>query len=700
MKNIRKILIRDLIALFKAPLALLIAGGLCLLPALYAWFNIYSNWDPYANTGAVPIALACEDPGYTTDAGEEVNVAESVIDSLLETASINWIKVDSEAEARDGVTSGKYYAAIVFDENFTSSMYEGFLNGLERPRATYIENEKKNAIAIKITDTAVGNVENKINEQYISLVVSTLFNKGEKITTEIDSRDYIGRLVENVETMKTTVDDFSTMIKSISAANEKLSASLEGATGDLNAISANLGTVGEKITDVPDTNALASKLIAANATAVNAIGDSVDAIKTASGTDQANNKAKMYRQAAKHLQSAKNSVDTMSNSLQLLNSSSMNLSQSVVLTQLQATSVSLQANIDSCNEAADHAEASELMPETEAELAAQAKALQTNMQTVITQSMAQLGVELQNLSNSANTMIANVQSDIELIHMILGNGTQTIDLADESFTGIATRLDQISSELDDVVDVLYALSNAGLTEKFLAFMQGDPDAYGEFFAEPVHIVTESVYPVENYGSGMTPFYTTLAIWVGGVVLVSLIKTKSDKKGVETAKQYELYFGRYALFFILTMIQVVVIVIGNLYLLKIQCMYPGKFLLASLLTGLTFSLLIYTFTLSFGDIGKAFIVVIMVIQVAGSSGSYPIEILPEFYRKMYIFFPFPYAINAMREAIAGTYENDYVIYLLQLLIFAAAALVLGLFIRIPFAKLNHFVEERMEETHFM
>ena len=115
---------------------------------------------------------------------------------------------------------------------------------------------------------------------------------------------------------------------------------------------------------------------------------------------------------------------------------------------------------------------------------------------------------------------------------------------------------------------------------------------------------------------------------------------------------------------------------------------------------TFTLLIYALALSFGDVGKALAVVVMVIQIAGSGGTFPIELLPSIYRNIYIFFPFPYAINAMRETIGGMYGSDYMKYLAELLIFAAAALVLGLVIRIPFVKLNHFVEKRMEDTKMM
>ena len=88
---------------------------------------------------------------------------------------------------------------------------------------------------------------------------------------------------------------------------------------------------------------------------------------------------------------------------------------------------------------------------------------------------------------------------------------------------------------------------------------------------------------------------------------------------------------------------------------------------------------------------------MVVQIAGSSGSYPIKALPDIFSKIYLFFPFPYAINAMREAIFGMYRWDYLIYLGELLIFGAAGIAIGLVVRKPFIKMNRFVEDEMEKS---
>ena len=216
----------------------------------------------------------------------------------------------------------------------------------------------------------------------------------------------------------------------------------------------------------------------------------------------------------------------------------------------------------------------------------------------------------------------------------------------------------------------------------------------------ISATVNKVYPIENYGSAMAPFYTTLAIWVGGVILSSLVKIHARTEGLIDPRPAELYFGRYLFFFLISQIQAAVIVTGDLYLLKIQCLHPGLLYLTASLTAFTFSLLIYSLAIAFGDVGKAVVVVIMVMQIAGSSGTFPIELLPEIYQKIYRFFPFPYAIDAMRECICGMYGNYYWQQIGFLLLFAAAALLIGLLVRRPFMGLNRFMEEKLEETELL
>ena len=302
-----------------------------------------------------------------------------------------------------------------------------------------------------------------------------------------------------------------------------------------------------------------------------------------------------------------------------------------------------------------------------------------------------------------NNMVASLNSMNEGLAgtgVALSSLSNTVSSSNGSFS---TLKDIISTAKEDIASLLSELDKVDDGDKydqFIRILSTDPEVMGEFFSQPVTVNTERIYPVENYGSSVTPFYTILALWVGAVILVALIKVQVENEQFATARPYQKYFGRFLLFFVLGQLQAAIVVIGDLYLLKVQCLNPMMFYIVAAFTSFTFNLLIYTLTVSFGDVGKAFVVVVMVIQIAGSSGTYPIEILPEFNQNVYVYFPFPYAINAMRETIGGMYENDYWVYMSQLAVFAIIALIIGLFVRKPFMKINHFVEERMEDTKMM
>lgn len=267
-------------------------------------------------------------------------------------------------------------------------------------------------------------------------------------------------------------------------------------------------------------------------------------------------------------------------------------------------------------------------------------------------------------------MISSMSSVLDSMQTTLGNLSQTSGSMAQVFDGVDSTLDTLnmsmtqlkgviesaSDKINTTLDKLEAASEDKKADIIVNLLSGNPEKLGSFFSEPVQVSDNYIYEIANYGSGVAPFYTTLAIWVGMTILVSLVKVHADAKGLGKLKPSQLYFGRYLTFFLLSQVQTFIIVLGDLYLLKIQCVHPVSFIVTGAVTSLTFSLLIYSLTISFGDIGKALAVVVMVLQIAGSGGTYPIEALPSFFRAVYIFFPFPYAINAMRECIGGMYEN--------------------------------------------
>ena len=293
--------------------------------------------------------------------------------------------------------------------------------------------------------------------------------------------------------------------------------------------------------------------------------------------------------------------------------------------------------------------------------------------------------------------VRTLSADARALQAALSGTTAALNTTVDLLRPAAERM---VSALSDTIDKLEGLSADEYMDMLLEILGGDPIAYSQYFPQMVQTTVHKVYPIANYGSAMAPFYTTLAIWVGCVILSTLIKVHARTDGLIDPTPAELYFGRYLFFFLLSQIQAAVIVTGDLYLLGIQCEHPGLLYLTASLTAFTFSLLIYSLALSFGDVGKALVVVVMVMQIAGSSGTFPIELLPEIYQKIYRFFPFPYAIDAMRECICGLYGDYYIRQLAFLLLFVAAALLIGLLVRRPFMGLNRFMEEKLEETELL
>ncbi|MFQ8601439.1 MAG: YhgE/Pip family protein, partial [Oscillospiraceae bacterium] len=269
----------------------------------------------------------------------------------------------------------------------------------------------------------------------------------------------------------------------------------------------------------------------------------------------------------------------------------------------------------------------------------------------------------------------------------LGKSLESVQTALEhsvsALQGTGKLLAGAKEKLDGVVRELQNVQEGQLWQKLSEIMNNDPATAAGFMAEPVQVDTQSLYPIANYGSAMTPFYTVLCLWVGGLVLIAIIKVKvHDEKQYAGLKPWQAYFGRYLLFLCCGVLQALIACLGDLYILRIQCPNPGLFVLAGVVSSVVFTLFIYTLTVSFGDVGKAIAVIFLVVQVAGAGGTFPIEVTPRFFNIVNPLLPFTSAINAMRETIAGLYSVDYWIDLLKVCAYIPVSLLNGLVLRKP------------------
>ena len=682
MRNIWTVFKTDVKTLSKCFFACAVVVAIAVLPSLYAWLNIYSNWDPYGNTGGISIALVSLDKGYTDEDGVFTNKGQDVVDDLREATSIDWVIVDSEKQAKDGVYAGDYYAAVVIDKDFTYKMYHMLTEWTGKPSITYYENAKKNAVATKITDTAVESLKRTISENYLEVVIGRVMTQANLLAadlTEDDPEAAVKGLFYQVQDLlagcRATMDAFDAA---------KNSSTIDIDSGKLSQIIQNINS------SLPDTGKIqetVAQIDRAIYTALEKVQRALDQFQQAIADGGSLDDARKAIEAA---------ADTMGQMGDKLTEWADRLEQK---SAGNAAAKLARSIADKCYQLQDRLTALTDSDDLETVIndCKDIAAAVGDLTGKLLPTADELRKELENVMGQISNAMENVKGlgdDVRAVQNALANTALELD---ETMALLRPAAERLSQSVSETLDKLQDLTADEYMDILLDILNGDPETYGQYFSQMVQTTVTPIYPIENYGSAMAPFYTVLAIWVGGVILVAIIKPHARLDGLVDPTPRELYFGRYIMFFLLSQIQAAVIITGDLLILKIQCLHPGLLYLTGSLTALTFSLLIYSLALSFGDVGKAIVVVVMVLQIAGSSGTFPIELLPEIYQKIYRFFPFPYAIDAMRECICGLYGDYYITQLLFLLLFCAAALVIGLLVRRPFMGLNHFMEAKLEET---
>ena len=699
MKEILRIQRHDLRAVTRSFFAILILIAVAILPALYAWVNIYANMDPYGSTGNIRIAVASRDSGIVDANGATVNKAQEVMDELRESTAIGWQFPDSADDAIEGVRSGEYYAAIIFEKNFTYNMYhfEHAVSDAE-VSVTYYENAKKNAVASKITQTAASSLQEKINTKYQQTVFSTIFSEANGIESRLQSEDAIQSVILELTELRDTLLRYDMAVEQFLSVSPETSAALQSAQSKLETLQvpngANLTAAQQNLARAQQTvSALDTSFSQKLSDVEKQIADVEAAMEDLKNSDAAKNTSERVDSLRE-----KNQVLLATlQSLRALLDDRLNLpgvqSAAAALDLMILRAGGIDSLISALPEAADASAVEQLGSDV----------------TALCQSMRS------SLSNAlvpgVNTMISDFSSTLAALTPLLssldgmlGNLSDVTDAAGDAITDIDAALRQLravlqsaAGKLTEVIDAVQSAEGDQRKEMLLRILGGDADLYGNFFSALSDVDVQEVYSVKSYGAAMAPFYSVLAVWVGGVILVSILDTHTDEKKFPHATNAQQYFGRFGIFLLMGQIQAAVIVLGDIFLLDCAPAHPWLMWLSAAVASFVFVLLIYSLTISFGDIGKAIVVVVMVVQIAGSSGSYPIEILPEIFAKIYRFFPFPYAINAMREALCGVYGQDYLVYLLELLLFGALALLIGLVVRSPFLNVNRFVSEKLEET---
>ena len=729
MKNILQIFLRDIRKIKGNTIAMIMMIGILVVPTLYAWFNIGGSWDPYENTSGIKIAVASDDAGYQGDLlAIDINLGDKILTYFHENDEMDWVFTDSE-EAIEGAKSGKYYAAIVVPESFSEDMMTLFSTGkdLKNPELQYYANGKKNAIASIVTEKRADAVQGEVSEKFVKAISKAALEAMKTVVNvadEADQSDIVDNLIHNLEDISSdltaaagTIRAFESMASATQTLLDSTSTFLKDtqtrSDGDLDSLGELEGTVNELKYSLDGATSRLNDALESSAALYQEMAKAVrQGIQAAATSDDVAQLKTSLGEISTKLDTVITGYSSAADQLDAANASlaqqGLDVGLGDVIADLRTTVTLMQTLKTGLGDAmtsvgtltTDAAAAQKELDGILAKLADNAASVQKDYEDHVKKDLQDLASSVGNADAKVTTLLDSMDEGLDGVYK-LSDSTES-DLAKLQKTLKTSRglLERGAADLTDLADRLRSEKDRDSLDTMDSLLDEDLDVVGSFISTPVELTTEHVYEVENYGSAMAPFYTTLAIWVGGVVMAAMLKAGVKEKeliGLTNVKNYQKYLGRYLLFLILGLLQATLICLGDLYFLGIQCKSPLLFLLAGWVTSLVYVNLIYTLCVSFGDIGKAVSVILMVLQVAGTGGNFPIELAPAFFQKLYNALPFVYSMNAMRETVAGFYGNYYWNQLGTLLLYLIPSLVLGLILRMPIIRWNEHFEEKLEST---
>lgn len=703
MITIFRVFLSDVKRLRSNVVAIVIIMGLSIIPALYAWFNIMSNWDPYGTsaTSQMKVAVCSQDSGVEIGS-LSLNVGDEVIAGLKENTTIGWVFTASKDEALEGVNSGDYYAALIVPESFTTD-FISFLGGdPKNPTIAYYENSKKNAIATKITGKAKTAVQEQVNQKVISTLTEVLTESG-KILAENDENgvdivvstaDQLDELDSSLQTYVNILNTFSLVTASASDLAESAQSLLINTQGIFDSSQDSVSNMQSSVLSGAQTADTVSSLIGISLDSVEqdltllsdqmdtlTVGDSFDSIRNQVDTAKTMSKSTIsvlkdiFGETDQYVSAVDKSFKQLNTDLKAFKKDANVTAQS--LKHLKRT---IKADIKDCKNSI--------------------RKIRNTYQYQVQPDVSRSVLRMEQALIQTGKMLNNIESSFGTIDRALESYQTTLDSGTDDITATKDYIVSLQSDIRKLSKSLRALSGDEQYNEMMDLLKNDPTRMASFMASPVSMETKAVYPIETYGSAMAPFYTVLAIWVGALILVALIHVKVAPVENLKVRPWQAFFGRYITFFLIGQAQTAITVLGDLFYVDIQCPHPFLFWLASAASSFVFTLLIYSLTVAMGNVGEAVAVIVMVIQVAGAGGTFPIEVLPEVYQMIYKFLPFTYCMNALRECVGGLYKNDYWMDLRALGIYILISLFIGLVVAIPLRRLNKVIERSKEKSKVM
>ncbi len=724
MNNIARIFRDDCRRLFANVVSVIIAAGLVVMPSIFAWYNVIACWNVFDNTGNLTVAVANADEGYQSDLVPlRVNVGEQVVSALRANDQIDWV-ITTEDDAVDGARSGRYYAAVVIPPEFSRDMLTFYAEDSEHAKIIYYANEKKSAIAPKITDRGADTVSYQVNEVFAETLSEVALGVAESFSRLADEGDLDGRVADVADHARSLADSaerassvlglYSSLAQTardLVDGSAALAASARaGIDGASNAAGQGIAAARTAADTLRSSGAGLSDALAASSAAFDAAAGSVDGVFDAMSGSTATSAAHL-RERAQALDAQVGAYRDLAAHLRELAAGAPEAEQAALEHAAQGMDavaelvVSMQGNLRS---AADKLEAGDAAAQADREAARQQAAeardridaLKADFDEHLGPELDQLAADSATLADGLETALGKLDAAGGELAASAGSAGESLDAASAKIDEAAAGLAGAASQLREMADAVDAALAAGDPQALRDVLNADAQALSSALAAPVAVERVAVFPAENFGSAMAPLYTTLALFIGSLLILVVVKptvSARDQADLRDPKPRQLFLGRFGVMALLSLAQTTLMGLGNLFFLQVQAAHPWLLMLCFWTAGLVFTFLIYALVAAFANLGKAMAVLLLIVQVTGCGGSFPLQLLPGFVQALSPWLPATHVVNAMRAAMMGTYGADYWVQMGQLMLFVVPAALIGLVLRRPLARFMAWYVEQVESS---
>ena len=695
MKNIIEIFRNDIKEVFRKTNTWIIIVGLIFLPSMYAWPNILSSWDPYGHTNNIKVAVTSEDDGATVD-GKELNLGKSLVEGLKNNKNLDWQFVSNKQQAEDGVRIGDYYASIVVPKNFSQDMTSVSRTEPKRATIEYTVNEKINAISPKITNSGASAIANNISKNFVETANGIIFERLHEVGIKFEenlpsiekAKEEIFKLNDNFSTYESTLSE---LIGKVEYGYNILN-NVQNTLPEIDRVATNSIMIADKagitINNIQGFNERLLPIINNHLNVVEEVSKEANVI--AKELQQKPDKTEEIKARQKaldsRLQASTERLQLVKNIFEYFNKLSSerlfnNQLERVTTLSNDITTIK-EVNNNIYNKMDHYNEIADTVKEEFVNKSARVNEVSSNMNSklnvevapLISQVLSKAEVNIDKVSG----IIAGAQGELPAVERKLSETEVKISNAYGKLLSLQAQMPSAKSKIQKLTDEIKKADSGIDKNQLFNLLKVDYKQQAEFFANPVKLQENKLYHIENYGSAMTPFYTVLSIWVGSLLMSSLLTTKVEDEE-KKYKPYQKYFGRGLLFVIISLFQTLIITLGDMYVLGTQATSPYRFVLYALLISFLFSSIIYTIVCILGNVGKAVCIVLLVLQLGSSGGTFPIQMTSEFFQALYPKVPFTYSIGLLREAVGGVYipavERDIKILFIYLIIVLVGGAIL-------------------------